>query len=248
MNSLRKVIGELDKKHRTNIAMILSLDSRKNSVKSIYREMNRLYQSSMITSSKKLLSDSILKTSSLKLLGQEYLDYESLVIGASKNLKVFDKEYEIDDLERYITQAVIVQSLQKMNPTERNNFFTHPIDFSEIVDRAEIKNANLKGPITTLTAIQLGGLGGFSTYLSATTALAFVTSSVGLTLPFSAYIGLTSAISVITGPVGLFGVALWAGWKLTSPNWKKLIPVLIYIITYKNQISYHSMPENCTEG
>lgn len=214
------------------------MDSRQISAKSIYAEINRLYQSAVVTKSKNIITSSLNKVSKFNIHSDTEIDYEKLVVEASKKLKVFDKSSSYCELEVFITEAVIAQSIQNMSPADRHKFFTQTIDIGEIVSTAKIENANYRGPLTTLAAIQIAGIGGFSTYLSATTALGFVTSSIGVTLPFSAYIGLTSTISVITGPVGWASVALWIGWKLTSPDWKKLIPVLIYLIAYKNAPSF----------
>jgi uncharacterized protein YaaW (UPF0174 family) len=40
---------------------------------------------------------------------------------------------------------------------------------------------------------------------------------------------MSSAIAVIIGPVGWLGAGLFAIWKLTDANYKRLIPAILYV-------------------
>ncbi|MBB4062516.1 hypothetical protein [Salinibacter ruber] len=72
-------------------------------------------------------------------------------------------------------------------------------------------------------------LSGFTAYLASSTALSAITSGAGVTLPFTAYTLASSAISTVVGPAGWVGASLYALWGITSPDYKKLIPAVLYI-------------------
>ena len=43
------------------------------------------------------------------------------------------------------------------------------------------------------------------------------------------------AIAALIGPVGWVGAGLFAIWKLTGPNYKKLIPAILYVSILRNK-------------
>ncbi|MBU7587572.1 MAG: hypothetical protein KAF91_32910, partial [Nostoc sp. TH1S01] len=57
-----------------------------------------------------------------------------------------------------------------------------------------------------------------------------------LNLPFVAYTTMSSTIAVIIGPVGWIGAGLFTAWQLTSPNYKRLIPAIIYICALRAKL------------
>ena len=89
---------------------------------------------------------------------------------------------------------------------------------------------DLKGPATTFALLGAAQASGFGIYLASTTALGFLTHAVGVTLPFTIYTGMTSTIAFLIGPAGWLGAGLWGTWKLTEPEWKKLVPALVCIV------------------
>lgn len=156
--------------------------------------------------------------------------YNDLIVGISKQLKVFEETASLSEQELFITHAVIIASLQHMKPYERKKFFEQQIDVTEVADRTHISGPNVRGPATTFALLGMAQASGFGVYIASTTALGFLTQAIGVTLPFVAYTGLTSTISFLIGPVGWLGAGLWGGWKLIQSNWKKLLPAIVCII------------------
>ena len=75
---------------------------------------------------------------------------------------------------------------------------------------------------------------GFAAYQLATTVLASVLQSIGLTAPFSAYILLTQAIKVISGPIAMVLTSAWLVNDIAGPAYRVTIPSCI-IVAYLRQ-------------
>jgi uncharacterized protein YaaW (UPF0174 family) len=82
-----------------------------------------------------------------------------------------------------------------------------------------------------------GKLGGFGSYLMASTVIHGASTSIGVTLPFAFYKGVSSAISVALGPVGLVGLSVYAIYRLTGTNFAKLLPVALYISLLRYELA-----------
>jgi len=137
--------------------------------------------------------------------------YDSLIIGACKYLKVFEKNASIAEYELFISHAIIISAIQRMKPRERQKVFEQQIDASQMSRKARIKGAGLGGPSTTFALLGVAQASGFGVYLASTTALGFLTHAVGVTLPFAVYTGMTSTIAFLIGPVGWLTAGLWGG-------------------------------------
>lgn len=118
-----------------------------------------------------------------------------------------------------------------MKPRERLKYFEQQVDISELLRGTRIKAHSFRGPATTFALLGIAQTSGFGIYLASTSALGFLTHAVGVTLPFAVYTGMTSTIAFIIGPPDWLTAGIWGAWKLTQPNWKKLIKALMYIIS-----------------
>lgn len=65
------------------------------------------------------------------------------------------------------------------------------------------------------------------------TILGAINGALGLGLGFGAFAGLSSAIAAIIGPAGWTAVGLVAIVKLGAPSYKKLLPVVVLIASYR---------------
>lgn len=82
-----------------------------------------------------------------------------------------------------------------------------------------------------------GKLGGFGTYLLASSAIHGASASLGITLPFALYKGVSSAIGVALGPVGMVGLSIYALYRVTGTNYTKLIPAALYISLLRYELA-----------
>ncbi|MCH2160095.1 MAG: hypothetical protein MK096_15100 [Oleiphilaceae bacterium] len=83
----------------------------------------------------------------------------------------------------------------------------------------------------------LANAAGFGLYTSATTALGFAMHAVGVTLPFATYTGLSSTIAFVIGPARWLAAGAWAIWGVTGPEWKKIVPALLYVISTEERLN-----------
>ncbi len=157
----------------------------------------------------------------------EYMEsgtsYTEILEKVAKKLKIKNLNVTNKELERAITLSVFESFISKMSLEQKEKFE------KEIISIAKNENGTLLktgGVISALTAVNLSG---FSVYLLATSTLSTISGIIGVTLPFAAYTTLTSAISVIIGPVGWASAGIFAIWKITNVNYKKLTPAIIYI-------------------
>ncbi len=75
----------------------------------------------------------------------------------------------------------------------------------------------------------------FDVYLVTITTLFAISSAVRITLPFFAFTTLTRAISITMGPIGWMLGGLFTVWALWQPNFKVLIPAILYITALKSE-------------
>jgi uncharacterized protein YaaW (UPF0174 family) len=102
------------------------------------------------------------------------------------------------EFERHLVQAAFEKMVGAIDEKDRK-LLEHEI--SKYADK-NLGGTNLDIAISSggLLAVNLGG---FATYTMASSLLAGVKSTLGVTLPFAAYTTLSSTLSVVLGPVGI---------------------------------------------
>jgi len=167
------------------------------------------------------------------LFGSE-LTYKEILFQVAKKLSIdFAEPISEEELEIKIAQNAFNSILEKSTPTQRENLERELHKIAKKYDKSGelLKSGSI---LATLTAAQLSG---FGVYLLASTTLGAITGVMGVALPFVVYTTISSAISIIIGPVGWIGAGLYALWKLTGPDYKKLIPSVLYICMLRSSIA-----------
>jgi len=240
---LQKIINDLGYEHHDNLAAVLRLESSSHTAEELCEEAKWLYNSKSreaIKSSGAAAADAI-STLSKKMFGKE-IDrpslltsevavptFEQLVHGIAKRMGVDEAPDDLGMTEKYVVHAYIAECLKKMTPRQRAKFFEENIETSDIWVDGGV-DSGLKGPMRSMAAIGLANAAGFQLYLASTTALGLATHAIGVTLPFAVYSGMTSTIAFLIGPPGWLAAGSWAFWAATGPEWKKLLPFIIYLI------------------
>ena len=251
---LDRVIGDLAREDRANLAVLLELD-QDASIQDLCEVVRWQYHSRLrneaVTRTKELADKvagglrtvlasttgpSTTNTSGVEGEAFPVPSWDELIEGLARHLKVHDLDADLNTQEVYICQAIIVRALQEMKPEQRVVFFRglhdneRIDDWGMLTERGGPDGPNAKGARAGFMALGLAQAAGFSLYTSSASALAFLTGSVGLTLPFAAYTGLSSVLAVVTGPLGWLAAGSLLAWQMTSTDWKQLTPSLVYII------------------
>ena len=165
------------------------------------------------------------------VLGSER-SYREIVVQAAKKLDVQHLPHEtVAEIEVRIARKVFETVWEKMTPEQRQQMEEELKRTAQQFD----KGGALLGSASIFGALTAAQLSGFGVYLLASTSLGALTATLGVTLPFAVYTTMSSAIAVIIGPAGWIGMALLAIWKLTGPNYKRLIPAILYVAMLRSK-------------
>ena len=151
--------------------------------------------------------------------------YSQIVRQVAEKIDIRHTALPIKDLEIKISQKVLETVWEKMTPEQKVQM---EAELQRTTQEFE-KGGALAGSASIFTALTAAKLSGFGVYLLASTSLGALTGAIGVTLPFAIYTTMSSTIAVILGPVGWIGAGLFAIWKLTGANYKRLIPAVVYV-------------------
>lgn len=159
--------------------------------------------------------------------------YLDVLKEAAKQVKLKVSESETDEvkLEQLICKKVINGIFEKLTPVQK-------ADFVAAVEKESQKYIGGAGFVSSggvAAALVAGNIGGFSTYILASSGLAAVSGAIGITLPFAAYTGMSTALGVALGPIGWAGLGLLALFTIGGANSEKIIPAVLCIAMMRNE-------------
>ena len=145
------------------------------------------------------------------------------------------------EFERHLVQAAFEKMVDAMDEKDRK-LLEHEI--SKYADK-HLGGKNLDIALSS-GGLLAANLGGFATYTMASSLLAGVGSTLGVTLPFATYTTLSSTLSVVLGPVGIGALGLWGLHKITSPNIKVTILIVLAVAAIRERLLFE-YPQKRTE-
>lgn len=168
-----------------------------------------------------------------ELFRSEYLDSLKLV---AKKLEISFQENKnwndmknVVELEDDVLRKTLKLSYENMSKDERAEF---DVKVREIASQQGISSQNIIGAAGLMTVANLGG---FSTYMLMSSFLSVISFG---TLGFGAYTAASSLLSTIIGPVGWAALGIYAVYKWTRPDFKKLIPAVITVAMISKRLEY----------
>lgn len=158
----------------------------------------------------------------LNVIRKQGVCYREILIDVCEKVDVnFSKESDIDIIENYLLQKILIDSLEKMSEE----------DMKELVNRLDIKTQGF-GKQAVLAAIQIairnGGIAPYFLAVIVANAAARILLGRGLTLAANA--ALSRYVSLFAGPAGWAITALWTLVDIAGPAYRVTIPCVIQII------------------
>lgn len=158
------------------------------------------------------------------VLGSEP-EYHDIVKQVANKVAVSYSDGESSaEIEVRIAQSVLRTLWDRMDDEQRRKMDAKLREIAQQFDGSALLQSG--SVFAALTSAQLSG---FGVYLLASTALGAVSGAVGVVLPFAVYTAMSGAIATIIGPPGWIAAGLFAVWKVTGPNYKRLVPAVIYV-------------------
>lgn len=177
------------------------------------------------------------------LRGGQGVPYTTLVYGLAQKLGVVCQPTElVDSIEAKIVAKVWQNITTTMTPEQREKLER------EAEEQAKKLGKSIKGELGALGTLGAAQLSGFGVYMLGSTMLGAINTALGLGLGFGAFAGLSQAIAVVIGPVGWTAMGLVAIAKLGAPNYKKLLPVVILISSYRERSGARTQPQPAASG
>lgn len=161
--------------------------------------------------------------------------YLDVLKEAVKQVKLEVPVGETDEvkLEQMVCKKVLNGMFEKLTPAQK-------ADFVAAVEKESEKykgGANFVKSGGIAAALVAGNMGGFSTYVLASSGLAAVSGAAGITLPFAAYTGMSTALGVALGPIGWAGLGILALFTIGGADREKVIPAVLCIAAMRNEPS-----------
>lgn len=169
----------------------------------------------------------------------EDVSYTEIVIKVAKKLDINYLGVSLEDLEIQIAQHVLKATWEEMTPEQREEVESELRETAQKFDKA----GAFVGSGSIFAALTGAKLSGFSIYLLATTSLGAVTSGLGITLPFAVYTTMTQTIGLFLGPLGWISAGLFAMWKITDTNYKRVIPAVICVAAIRARLREEERPD-----
>ena len=167
--------------------------------------------------------------------------YSDMLDLTGKNFKENRDGQSDREFERHLVQEAFEKMVGAMGEKDRK-LLEHEI--SKYADK-HLGKKNLDIALSS-GGVLAANLGGFATYTMALSLLAGVGSTLGITLPFAAYTTLSSTLSVVLGPVGIGALGLWGLHKITSPNIKVTILIVLAVAAIRERLIFE-YPQKRTE-
>ena len=159
--------------------------------------------------------------------------YSDMLDLTGKNFKENRDGRSDREFERHLVQAAFEKMVGAMGEKDRK-LLEHEI--SKYADK-HLGKKNLDIALSS-GGVLAANLGGFATYTMASSLLAGAGSTLGMTLPFAAYTTLSSTLSVVLGPVGIGALGLWGLHKITSPNIKVTILIVLAVAAIRERLIF----------
>jgi len=160
--------------------------------------------------------------------------YDEIVRDLAKKYDVSSPSSPLPIIERMLIIELWNETLAKLTPAQVEGLEKKAQRLSKEC------GTSFGNEMTGFAALTAAKASGFGIYMLGSTVLGAVNGALGLGLGFGVFTGLSSVIAAVIGPLGwsALGVSVVAkvGKRLTGPNYKKLLPVVVYIAAQRARL------------
>lgn len=142
--------------------------------------------------------------------------YAQIVQQVAEKLDINPVGATVEELEVEIARKVLETAWNKMTPEQREEMEAELRRAAQEFD----ESGELTESASIFAALTGSQLSRFGVYLLSSTTLGTLKDVVGVTLTLPL---------IVMGPVGWIGAGMFAIWKLTGANYKRLIPAILYV-------------------
>lgn len=166
--------------------------------------------------------------------GGSGVPYKEVLCDVASHVKAaFSPRSSCALIEIAILEAVLAQSLDKMNEQEKQDLFAE-------FGASYTPGAGPAAMASLQAAVQATGFAAYK--LAAVVANAVAKAILGRGLAFGATAGVMRGISVFAGPIGWAITAIWTVFDLGSPAYRVTVPCTIQIAYMRQKAAYRSCP------
>ena len=228
-------LGELDDDHLAVLVEILTKDTKGKSRTTEELTTKREYRAHYPHHSKywKKIAEEIQLfggNTFVNFFRGSGVQYKEILCDVCSKMKVnYNKSASTQQIEKYLLDKILKESLEAMTEEERKEF----------VKSLDLKTTGFTSQ-AIMIALQAGvKLGGFLSYQIAVIVANIVAKAlVGHGLSFAANATLTRTIGFLAGPVGWIATGLWTAWDISGPAYRVTIPICIEIACLRQIHAY----------
>jgi len=160
-------------------------------------------------------------------------DYSEMLDLAGAALKIERHGIKDSDYEAEIVRVVFSKALASMKDADRRQLEHQMSQYAEEHLGEGVWDIGL-----ATSGLVGAHLGGFTTYVLASSLLSGVSSTLGLGLGWGAFTGMSSTLSVIIGPAGWSALGVWSAHRMAAADKKATVLSVLTVSSIRARLVY----------
>jgi len=166
-------------------------------------------------------------------------DYSDMLDLAGESLKLERQSMQDSTYEAEIIRVAFSKALESMDEADRKLLEHRMAKYAE-----EHLGEGAWDIGLATSGLVVANVGGFTTYVLASSLLSGVSSTLGLGLGFGAFTGMSSALSVIIGPAGWAALGVWSVHRMAASDKKATLLSVLVIGAIRARLIYEQQEAN----
>lgn len=138
----------------------------------------------------------------------------------------YNKNSEVDTIEKYLLMKILEESIEKMTVEQRK----------ELMKTLDIKTDGFTSNAIILAFQTIFKMGGFKSYqITSVVVNATLKILIGRGLPLAGNAMLMKTMSILTGPIGLAATGLWTAIDIAGPAYRVTTPSVLMVALLRQE-------------